>query len=142
MIHDTVQALNALIQTIARESGEGNVSNEMKSSLQACVESLRRVEEQLPLTLNRNKILLTYLQKFDDGFKKCQAWLNEAKKLIGGYSIQVPVRRIEEWLEQNRVSAFSRAERGSHRTVSPRISSLKRIHMAHWSKLLHDWWKP
>lgn len=111
MLHDTVQALIALSQTIARESGEGNVSTEMKSSLQVCIDHLRRVEEYLPLTLNRNKILLTHLQKFEDGLKKCQAWLNEAKKLIGGYSIQVPVRRIEEWLEQNRVSAFSLVQR-------------------------------
>jgi hypothetical protein len=70
------------------------------------METLRRVQEQLPLTLKRNKILLGHLQKFEDGLQQCQQWFNEAKQLINRYSIQVPVKRIEEFLDQHRVSVF------------------------------------
>jgi hypothetical protein len=67
------------------------------------VEKLRQVQEYLPLTLQRNKILLGHLQKFEDGLQQCQQWFNEAQQLINRYSIQVPVKRIEEFLEQHRV---------------------------------------
>ena len=58
----------------------------------------------LPLILKRNKTLLGHLQKFEDGLQQCQQWLNEAKQLMSRYSIQVPVKRIEEFLDQHRVS--------------------------------------
>ncbi|CAF4980714.1 unnamed protein product, partial [Rotaria socialis] len=46
--------------------------------------------------------MLGHLQKFDDGIQKCQQWLNDAKQLFSRYSIQVPVKRIEDFLEQHR----------------------------------------
>jgi hypothetical protein len=76
----------------------------MNSILQSCVEKLRRVQEHLPLTLKRNKIMLGHLQKFEDGLQKCQQWFNEAIQLMNRYSIQVPVKRIEDFLEQHRVN--------------------------------------
>ncbi len=78
----------------------------MNAIVKSCMETLRRVQEQLPLTLKRNKILLGHLQKFEDGLQQCQQWFNEAKQLINRYSIQVPVKRIEEFLDQHRVSVF------------------------------------
>jgi len=48
--------------------------------------------------------MLGYLQKFEDGLQKCQQWFNEATQLINRYSIQVSVKRVEEFLEQHRVS--------------------------------------
>jgi lantibiotic modifying enzyme len=76
----------------------------MNAIVKACMETLRRVQEHLPLALKRNKNLLGYLQKFEDGLPQCQQWFNEAKQLIKGYSIQVPVKRIEEFLDLHRVS--------------------------------------
>jgi arginine decarboxylase-like protein len=76
----------------------------MTSNLQQCIEKLRQVQEHLPLILKRNKIMLGHLQKFEDGLQKCQQWFNDAKQLMNRYSIQVPVKRIEEFLEQHRVS--------------------------------------
>jgi hypothetical protein len=104
MFNQTVQILSKLSQTIARESGEPNASTEMNSLLQICFDKLRHVQEYLPITLKRNKIMLGHLQKFEDGLQKCQQWFNEAKQLISRYSIQLPVKRIEECLEQHRVS--------------------------------------
>jgi hypothetical protein len=78
----------------------------MNSILQTCFDKLRQVQEHLPLTLKRNKIMLGHLQKFDDGLQKCQQWFSEAKQLIGRYSIQVPVKRIEDFLEHHRVCIF------------------------------------
>ena len=75
----------------------------MNSIVQTCVEKLRRVQEYLPLILKRNKIILGHLQKFEDGVQQCQEWFKEAKQLINRYSIQVPVKRIEDFLEQHRV---------------------------------------
>ena len=106
MFSQTVQVLSKLSQTIARESGETNASTEMNSLLQICFDKLRHVQEYLPLTLKRNKIMLGHLHKFDDGLQKCQQWLNEAKELISRYSIQVPVKRIDDFLEQHRVNIF------------------------------------
>lgn len=103
MFNQTVQVLSKLSQTIARESGEANASTEMNSLLQICFDKLRHVQEHLPLTLKRNKIMLGHLQKFEEGFQKCQQWFNEAKQLMGRYSIQVPVKRIDDFLEQHRV---------------------------------------
>jgi hypothetical protein len=76
----------------------------MNSLLQICFDKLHHVQEYLPLTLKRNKIMLGYLQKFEDGLQKCQQWFNEATQLINRYSIQVSVKRVEEFLEQHRVS--------------------------------------
>jgi len=76
----------------------------MDSILKTCIEKLGRVQEYLPLTLKRNKIMLGHLQKFEDGLQKCQQWFNDAKQLISRYSIQVPVKRIEEFLAQHRVN--------------------------------------
>jgi len=76
----------------------------MNSNLQQCIEKLRQAQEHLPLILKRNKIMLGHLQKFEDGLQKCQQWFNDAKQLMNRYSIQVPVKRIEEFLEQHRVS--------------------------------------
>jgi hypothetical protein len=76
----------------------------MNTILQQCIEKLRRVQEYLPLILKRNKIMLGHLQKFEDGLQKCQQWFNDAEQLMNRYSIQVPVKRIEEFLEQHRVS--------------------------------------
>jgi len=81
-----------------------NSTNEINSLLQTCFDKLHHVQEYLPLTLKRNKIMLGYLQKFEDGLQKCQQWFNEAKQLINRYSIQVSVKRVEEFLEQHRVS--------------------------------------
>ncbi|CAM2712242.1 unnamed protein product [Rotaria socialis] len=102
VFNQTVQVLSKLSQTIARESGEANATAEMNSLLQICFDKLQHVQEYLPLTLKRNKIMLGHLQKFDDGIQKCQQWLNEAKQLFSRYSIQVPVKRIEDFLEQHR----------------------------------------
>jgi hypothetical protein len=104
MINGNVQVLAKLSQTIARESGETNALNEMNSLLQVCFDKLRRVQECLPLTLKRNKTMLGHLQKFEDGLQKSQQWFNDAKQLISRYSIQVPIKRIEEFLEQHQVS--------------------------------------
>jgi hypothetical protein len=79
----------------------------MNTILQQCIEKLRRVQEYLPLILKRNKIMLGHLQKFEDGLQKCQQWFHEAKQLINRYSIQVPVKRIEDSLEQHRVSIIN-----------------------------------
>lgn len=103
MFNQTVQILSKLSQTIARESGEANASTEMNSLLQICFDKLRHVQEYLPITLKRNKIILGHLQKFEDGLQKSHQWLSEAKQLISRYSVQVPVKRIEECLEQHRV---------------------------------------
>ncbi|CAF3233736.1 unnamed protein product, partial [Rotaria sp. Silwood2] len=102
MFNQTIQVLSKLSQTIARESGEVNASTEMNSLLQICFDKLRHVQEYIPITLKRNKIILGHLQKFDDGLQKCQQWFNEANQLISRYSIQVPVKRIEDFLEQHR----------------------------------------
>ncbi|CAM4782634.1 unnamed protein product, partial [Rotaria magnacalcarata] len=102
MLNDNIQALAKLSQVIARESGETYSTSEMNSILQTCFEKLRRIQEYLPLTLKRNKTMLGHLQKFEDGLQKCQQWFNEAKQLISRYSIQVPVKRIEDFLEQHR----------------------------------------
>ncbi len=104
MFNQTVQVLSKLSQTIARESGEPNASTEMNSLLQICFDKLRHVQEYLPITLKRNKIMLGHLQKFEDGLQKCQQWFHEAKQLMSRYSIQIPVKRIEESLEQHQVS--------------------------------------
>ena len=104
MFNQTVHVLSKLSQTIARESGESNASTEMNSLLQICFDKLHHVQECLPIVLKRNKIMLGHLQKFEDGLQKCQQWLNEAKQLISQYSLQVPVKRIEDFLEQHRVS--------------------------------------
>lgn len=103
MFNQTVQILSKLSQTIARESGEANASTEMNSLLQICFDKLRHVQEYLPITLKRNKIILGHLQKFEDGLQKVHQWLTEAKQLINRYSVQIPVKRIEETLEQHRV---------------------------------------
>lgn len=76
----------------------------MNAIVQACNEKLRRVQEHLPSTLKRNKTILGHLQKFEDGLQKCQQWFNDAKQLLNRYSIQVPVKRIQEFLEQHRVN--------------------------------------
>lgn len=101
MLDGNIQALVKLSQSIARENDE---TNEMNSLLQICSDKLRQVREYLPLTLKRNKAMLGYLQKFEDGLQKCQQWFNEAEQLIQRYSIQVPVKRVEEFLEEHRVS--------------------------------------
>mgnify|MGYP002378010956 CR=1 FL=1 len=103
MFNQTVQILSKLSQTIARESGEPNASVELNSLLQICFDKLHHIQEYLPLTLKRNKIMLGHLQKFEDGLHKCQQWFNEARLLINRYSVQVPVKRIEDSLEQHRV---------------------------------------
>lgn len=103
MFNQTVQVLSKLSQTIARESGEMNASTELNSLLQICFDKLRHVQEYLPLTLTRNKIMLGHLQKFEDGLQKCQQWCNEAKQVISQYSIQVPVKRIDDFIEEHRV---------------------------------------
>ena len=104
MFNQTIQILSKLCQTIARESGEPNASTEMNSLLQICFDKLHHVQEYLPITLKRNRIMLGHLQKFDDGLQKCHQWFNEAKQLINRYSIQIPVKRIDESLEQHRVN--------------------------------------
>ena len=104
MLNENIQALAKLSQVIARESGDTQATSEMNSILQICYDKLRRVQEYLPLTLKRNKTMLGHLQKFEDGLQKCQQWFNEAKQLISRYSIQVPVKRIEDFLEQHRVN--------------------------------------
>ncbi|CAF4193831.1 unnamed protein product, partial [Rotaria magnacalcarata] len=91
-----------LVSVNTRESGEANATAEMNSLLQICFDKLQHVQEYLPLTLKRNKIMLGHLQKFDDGIQKCQQWFNEAKQLFSRYSIQVPVKHIEDFLEQHR----------------------------------------
>ncbi|CAF4079785.1 unnamed protein product, partial [Rotaria sp. Silwood2] len=102
MLNENIQALSKLSQIIARESGEIFATSDMNSILQTCFDKLRRVQESLPSTLKRNKIMLGHLQKFEDGLQKCQQWFNEAKQLFSRYSIQVPVKRIEDFLEQHR----------------------------------------
>jgi hypothetical protein len=106
MFNQTVHVLSKLSQTIARESGESNASTEMNSLLQICFDKLHHVQECLPITLKRNKTMLGQLQKFEDGLQKFQQWLNEAKQLISRYSLQVPVKRIDDFLEQHRVSSL------------------------------------
>ena len=106
MLSENIQALAKLSQSIARESGETNATNEMNSILQACFDKLRQVQEHLPLTLKRNKTMLGHLQKFEDGLQKCQQWFADAKQMISKYSLQVPVKRIEDFLEQHRVRIF------------------------------------
>lgn len=88
---------------IAQDTGEANVAKEMKSSLDNCSNLFAQVDKNLPLILNRNKTLLGHLQRFDEDVQKCHLWLNEAKQTLNRYSILVPLKRIEEFLEQNRV---------------------------------------
>lgn len=101
LFNRTIQMLAKLSQTIARESGEANGSTEMNSLLQICFDKLHHIQENLPVVLKRNKILLGYLQKLDDGLS---SWLNDAEQLLGEHAIQVSVQRINESLEQHRVS--------------------------------------
>lgn len=138
MLQETVQALTVLSQTIARESGDERIANEMKSSLQTCFDNLHTIEEFLPLTLNRDKILLTHVQKFDEQYEKCHSWLNDGKQLMNRYSIQVPVRRIEEYLEQNRVNLCFSSDVNSKLKFLflNRISSLNLIRIEQRSMVL------
>lgn len=85
----------------------------MKTSLDPCFERLGRIEEFLPLVLARNKNLLSQMQKIDEQIQRCAQWFNECRQLIGRYSIQVPLRRIEEFLEQNRVRFDRKGEKAN-----------------------------
>ena len=102
-VQKTIQVLIDLSLQIAQDTGEANVAKEMKSSLDNCSNLFAQVEKNLPLILNRNKNLLGHLQRFDEDVQKCHLWLNEAKQTLNRYSISVPLKRIEEFLEQNRV---------------------------------------
>ena len=104
MLNENIQALSKLGQIIASEGGETYGTSEINSLLQVCFDKLRRVQEYLPLTLKRNKLMLGHLQKYEDGLQKCEQWFNEATQLMSRYSIQVPVKRIEDFLEQHRVN--------------------------------------
>lgn len=99
-----------LSERIAQESAEANVAHEMKSSLDNCLKLFHQIEQSLPLTLSRNKALLGYLQRFEEATQKCHQWFNEAKQLFSRYSIQVPVEKIEKYLEQNRVRALNEVQ--------------------------------
>ena len=76
----------------------------MNAIVKSCAETLKRVQDQLPIILKRNKMLLGHLQKFEDGLQQNQQWFQKAKQLMSQYSIQVPLKRIEEFLDQHRVS--------------------------------------
>lgn len=67
------------------------------------METFNRVQQYLPMILDRNKTILSHLQKYEDGLQQCQQWFNEAKQIINRYSIQVPMKKIEEFLEHHRV---------------------------------------
>lgn len=53
------------------------------------------------------------MQKIDEQIQRCAQWFNECRQLIGRYSIQVPLRRIEEFLEQNRVRFDRKGEKAN-----------------------------
>ena len=110
MFNQTVQALARLSQSIARESGESNASTEMNSLLQICFDKLHDIQQSLPLILKRNKVLLGHLHKFDEQQEKGQQWLDEARQRLDRYSLQVSVQRLDQSLEQHRVSDTDRQE--------------------------------
>ena len=64
------------------------------------------MQDKLPLILKRNKTMLGYLHKFEDGLPKCYQWFNDAKQLMSRYSIQVSVKQVEEFLDQHRVRSL------------------------------------
>ncbi|CAF3804026.1 unnamed protein product [Adineta steineri] len=99
ILNENIQTLVKLSQSITRDN---NTINEMNSLIQTCYDKLRHIKEYLPLVLKRNKMMYGYLQKFDDDLQKCHQWFNETKQLISRYSIQVSVKRVEEFLEQHR----------------------------------------
>ena len=80
-----LQALSKLSENISRESNDVQLSTEMKSNLKESMDKLRRIQEDLPSTLKRNKNLLGYLQKFEDGLQQYQQWVNEARQLINRF---------------------------------------------------------
>ncbi|CAF1247326.1 unnamed protein product, partial [Didymodactylos carnosus] len=98
----TLQILIKLGQTIDRESGDQHHPGEMISLLQVCQDKLSKIEHDLPLISKRNKTIHTQLQKFEDGMDKFTQWLNDGKQTIHQYTLQVPVKKIETFLEQHR----------------------------------------
>jgi hypothetical protein len=78
MFNETVQGLARLSYSIARASGESEAWREMNSLLQIRFDKLRHIEENLPLILKRNKVLLgPRHHKFADEQDKCHHWLDE-----------------------------------------------------------------
>ena len=100
-----IDALGKLSQAIGRESVDPSSTNDLNNIIRSCLETFRRVQELLPAVLKRNKMMLGHLQKFEEGLTQCQQWFNEARQILNRYSIQIPMKRIEEFLEQHRVKS-------------------------------------
>lgn len=98
-----IDALGKLTQAIGRESVDPSSTNDLNNIIRSCLETFRRIQQTLPEILKRNKTMLGHLQKFEEGLPQCQQWLNQAKEILNRYSIQLPMKRIEEFLEQHRV---------------------------------------
>lgn len=98
-----IQALGKLSQAISRESTDPSSTKELNDIIKSSMETFNRVQEYLPMILKRNKAMLGHLQKFEEGLQQCQQWFNEARQIINRYSIQLPMKRIEEFLEHHRV---------------------------------------
>lgn len=100
MFDENLQTLVKLSQSLETNT---DVNHEINIHLQICFDKLQQIQEHLPLILKRNKIILGFLHKFEDGLPKCYQWLTDAKQLINNYSIQVSVKRVEEFLDKHRV---------------------------------------
>jgi len=98
-----IQALTKLGQAISRETNNIQLTTELNSICKTCTDKIRKIENDIPLIFKRNKNLLGYLQKIEDSLAQYQQWTNEAKQLMSKYSIQVPMKKIEEFLQHHRV---------------------------------------
>ena len=115
MLNDTVQALLALSHKIAEHCPDIDLADEMK----ICADKLRLIETKLPLTLKRNQLLLAHLQKLDAGSQKCQRWCSDAQLVLHRYTLQLPVKRMEEHLAKHHVSSTSILRSHFESPVSP-----------------------
>ena len=133
MLNDTVQALLALSQKIAQQSPDGDLADEMRSLVQVCADKLRLVETKLPLTLKRNQVLLAHLQKLDAGSQKCQRWFSDAQHILNRYTLQLPVKRMEDYLAKHHVSTFLTS------LYTLRINYLARLSSLTWIRTKPSW---
>lgn len=100
-LNESIQALVKLAQSLGPEN---NGRDEMNAHLQICFDKLRQIREHLPMVLKRNKSMLAHLQKYDEDLQQCHQWFHDAEQQISRYTIQVSVKRVEEFLEQHQVS--------------------------------------
>ncbi|CAF1663438.1 unnamed protein product, partial [Adineta ricciae] len=61
--NENIQSLVQLSQSLGHDGTNGH--------LQTCYDKLQQMQDKLPLILKRNKTMLGYLHKFEDGLPKC-----------------------------------------------------------------------